>query len=150
MVKYLCVTILCFAVTACSESATSKYILFSPVSGTVFLNGVVAPNARIERKYEWRWGEESGGDNTSTDKQGRFSLPEITGRSWSAWLPHETYIRQTIDIFVDGKKYDVWGGVRRSHAPNQELEGKPIKIRIELASDIVMHANAAGRFTVEP
>jgi hypothetical protein len=129
----------------------AKYVLFSPVSGTVYMNGVIVPNARVERRYNWRWGEKKAVDETVTDKQGRFSLPEITGTSMSAWLPHEPYVEQDIDVYVDGKKYPVWGGVRRAYSLNHELGGKPAtKLRIELTAEATEHVNTAGRFTIEP
>lgn len=127
----------------------AKYVLFSPVSGTVYLNGVVVPDARVERRYYWRWGNVRATDEVTTDKQGRFSLEAITGKSATAWLPHEPVIEQDIDIYVKGQKYQVWGSTKRSYEVNSELGGKTIKIRIELTAEVVEYGKTLGRFTIE-
>lgn len=142
---------LCFTAAACSElTAMMNYVLFSPLSGTVYLNGIVVPNAHVERRYKWVWGEKSDTDETTTNKQGRFSMPEISTRSMSAWFPHEPIVEQDIDVFVDAQKYQVWGGKRSNYRLNGEFDDKPIKIRIELTAKVTQQGRTMGRFTFEP
>ena len=68
----------------------------------------------------------------------------------SAWLPHEPYVTQDMNVYVSGKKYEVWGGVRRDYDTNSELAGRAIKLRIELSAEISIYGQSAGRFTIEP
>lgn len=134
----------------------AKYVLFSAVSGTVYLNGAAVAEARIERKYYWRWSNERASDETTTDAQGRFSLKQIEASSMSAWLPHEPYVEQSILVHYRGQQYEVWGYDKRNYSTNGELDGKAIKLRIELTLDLKRFGDpqyfgrAVGRFTFEP
>ena len=140
---------MCLVLAACSDTAMTKYVLFSPMFAIVYLDGVPVSDARVERTYRWTWGEKSGTDETTTDKQGRFSLAQINGTSSTAWLPHEPSVLQNIFVYVAGKKYDVWGCRKIDYDLNRELNGKPLNLRIELNSAIVKYGGAAGRFTIE-
>ena len=96
-----------------------KKCLFSAVKGVVLDHGRPVEGAIIERSYKWSWKDQSGGDNTTTDARGAFSLPVIWGHSLSAsLLPHEPLISQTILIKYGGKSYDAWlfsnGAIKRT------------------------------------
>jgi hypothetical protein len=116
------------------------------------MNGVPVPDARVERRYNWRWGEKAATDEVVTDKNGRFNMPEISASSMTAWLPHEIVIEQDVDVYVGTQKYQVWGGWKRSYKLNDELEqnGKPIKLRVELTAKTTQFGKSVGRFTLEP
>lgn len=115
----------------------SKYVLCSPMSATIFMNGTPVPNARVERRYKWHWGDKSGVDKTVTDAQGRFSLPQVDGTSMTGWLPHEPNIEQDIDVYVGDQKYEIWAGSKRDYKLNYEFEGMPSPLRFDLKGEPV-------------
>lgn len=134
----------------------AKYVMFSPVSGVVLLNGAPVVGAKVERSYLWRWAKQRADDSVVTDAQGRFTMPEVTGSSMSAWLPHEPFVEQGIAVYVEGKRYAVWGHNRRNYESNSELSGKPLRLRIELSMEPKTYSNepkstepVVGRFTLE-
>jgi len=139
-----------FFFVACAESSMAKYVLCSAMSGTVVLNGAPVADARVVRRYDWHWGNQRATDETVTDKQGNFSLPEIVGKSMSAWLPHQPNIDQDIEVYVGAQKYEIWAGNKFSYEPNSELKGKPKPLRFDLLGKPVTHEHIVGRYLMEP
>ncbi|HPG61271.1 MAG TPA: hypothetical protein PK586_04640 [Casimicrobium sp.] len=139
-----------FFLVACAESSMAKYVLCSAMTGTIVMNGAPVADARVVRRYDWHWGNQRASDETVTDKQGRFSLPEITGKSMSAWLPHQPNIDQDIEVYVGAQKYEIWAGNKFSYEPGSELKGKPKPLRFDVLGKAVTHEHIVGRFSMEP
>ena len=109
----------------------SQKVLFSEVRGVVVRDGVPVSGAQVHRRY--KWGEKSGSDTTATDASGAFHLAEMYGKSFLGFLPGEVVIDQTIDIVHEGKTYEAWVFFKRNYDPNGEMNGKPLKMRCDLA-----------------
>lgn len=121
-----------------------KKCLFSAVSGVVLEYGKRVEGAVIERSYEWSWKQQNGGDSTTTDALGAFSLPVIWGRSLSAsLLPHEPNVRQTILIRYRGKTYDAWFFNKGDYEENDELR-RPIRLVCRLESQPTRRGEVFG------
>lgn len=128
----------------------AKYVLCSAMSGTIVMNGAPVADARVVRRYDWHWGNQRATDETVTDKNGRFSLPEITGKSMSAWLPHQANIDQDIEVYVGTQNYEIWAGNKFSYDADSELKGKPKPLRFDLLGKAVTHEHIVGRYSMEP
>jgi hypothetical protein len=98
-------------------------------------------NTEIERHWRWEWTGKEGMDTTMTDSEGRFSFPEVTGRSLTAGiLPHQPVIHQ--DMYAKSpsgkerfyrltkKDYDLYGEVSIYYIyKNLEYVPHPIKLK---------------------
>jgi hypothetical protein len=125
--------------------AMGKKCLFSAVKGVVLDHGRPVEGAIIERSYKWSWKDQSGGDNTTTDARGAFSLPVIWGHSLSAsLLPHEPLISQTILIKYGGKSYDAWLFSKGGYQENDELDGRAISLMCRLEAQPSRHEGVFG------
>ncbi len=114
----------------------SKFCLFSAVEGVVLDHGEPVAGASIERAYKWVWKDEQGHDETTSTPDGRFSLPEIRGSSFfGSFLPHEPIVKQSIVIHHGGKDYEAWIYDKRNYEVNGELDGRPIRLRCDLATE---------------
>jgi len=129
----------------CSEPFAPSYVLFSQISGTISLNGIPVTGARVSRTYHWDWGNTGAVDETLTDKQGNFTLPEITGRSISAWIPHQPNIDQRIEVFTEEREYEIWSGNKFSYESNSELTGKSNFLRFDLLGEPITHEHIVYR-----
>lgn len=109
-----------------------KVCLFSPISGTITLNGVPAANARVVRT-----GDRDGPhvDETFTDAQGYFELPAMYERTITKLLPMEFVALQKIVVSHQGKDYQIWKSIKRNPDLNAESRGKPLVVVCELDSE---------------
>jgi len=107
-----------------------RYVLCSAFKGTlVDIAGKPVTGTRIERTWQWAWKNESGSDHTTTDANGRFSLPQVTGKSLSAGLfTHEPLIAQKITASGPSGPVVLWSYVKRDYAENGELAGRPLHV----------------------
>ncbi len=111
-----------------------KVCLFSPVKGKVILNGQPVAGAVIERTYDWAWKNQKGGDSTTTDLNGEFSLPAIHATMiLGNLLPHEPVIEQDIYIKHQGKTYEAWHHNKHNYSENGELGGVCLELSCELS-----------------
>ena len=135
--------------SACTEAdQVSKKILFSPVTATVTNLGAPVAGATVTRSYEWRSAGQKAADTAVTDASGKFSLPLMTGSSFSTtWLPHEAVINQLITVEQGGVKHEVWVCSKRDYLPNSELEGRPISGTFKLdMAETKINTLCVGKF----
>lgn len=119
-------------VFAMSLGDVGKVCLFSPISGTITLNGAPAVNARVVRT-----GDRDGPrvDETFTDAKGYFELPAMYERTVTKFLPMEFVASQKIVVSHSGKEYEIWSSVKRNPDVNAEARGKPLVVTCELNSE---------------
>jgi hypothetical protein len=111
----------------------STLCLFSSVSGRVVRGGAPVPNLQLKRKVEWAWGEKTVADTATTNENGDFTFPAIFEKSKSAGiLPHEPCLQQTITVEQDSAEVMVWSYFHGSYIENSELEGRPLKLLVDL------------------
>lgn len=125
--------------------AMAKMVIFSAVQGQVLLAGKPVVGAVLERRFNWGWKDENGGDSAQTNAAGEFSLPLIERSSFlGAVLPHEPVIRQQIDLRHEGKTYEIWMHIKRDYERDTEGEGKPIRVRCQLDAQPAKHGKVMG------
>lgn len=115
-----------------SVTDAGKVCLFSGISGVITLDGKPVANARIVRKAD-RDGEKQ--DETTTDSEGRFSLPPMFERTIAKYLPQEFAASQNITVFHGSQSYSIWRGVKRRPEENTESRGKPLMVACELGAE---------------
>ena len=111
---------------------TGKVCTFSNISGVITKDGKPVKNALVKRTVVY--GSEYE-DETYTDGSGRFAMPALFTRSISKYLPQEFIVNQKIAVFIDGKEYEIWEGVKRYPQENAEARGVPIVVQCELEND---------------
>jgi hypothetical protein len=117
-------------------SLFSDRVFFPEVRGVVTDRGKPIEGAEIERSFHAAMQDEKGLDLTRTDVSGHFLFKKITkSSSLLSMLPHEPVIGQNIIIKVGGKEYMAWQYVKHDYDDNGELNGKPIDIICDIASD---------------
>ena len=117
------------------SKAEEEVVIFSPMEGSITLNGDPVPNAKIERWLKWK-DEEGEKDYFSTDENGHFSIPvkkDIVKLSTISTF----VMAQEVRVFIDDDKYDIWSLAKRSKVEFGELGGKPANFRCELTDDLV-------------
>ena len=129
----------------------SKKILFSPVSATVTNLGVAVAGSVVTRTYEWRSSGQKAADTAVTDASGKFSLPAMTGSSFSTtWLPHEAVVNQLITVEHGGVAHEVWICSKRDYLLNSELDGRAINVVFKLdQAEKTFNPRCVGKFTLE-
>ena len=116
--------------------AMGRMCMFSAVDGVVTEHGRPVAGATLERQFKWAWKGETGVDRAQTDAEGRFHFAPVWRSSFlGGLLPHEPSVEQEIRISAGGKSYIAWQFVRASYAENNELFGKPIALKCDLASE---------------
>jgi hypothetical protein len=126
-------------------SLFSKRVFFSEVRGVVVKKGKPIEGAEVERSFHAAMRDEKGVDHTKTDASGRFLFSKITrSSSFLGMLPHEPVIGQNILIKVGGKEYMAWQFVKHDYDDNGELDGKPIDIICDIASEPAKHGGIYG------
>lgn len=124
--------------------AMFKFVMFSAMRGIVTQGGKPVEGATVAREYHWAWADKTGKDQTRTNAQGEFSLPELTDTSLSAkLLPHEPMVKQTVVIQHNGKTYQAWFHLRHDYEANTEL-GKPISVVCDLDKEPARHGDYFG------
>lgn len=131
----VCLGICCSQPEVHAMSLFSKRVIFSEVKGVVVHEGKPVEGAEIERSFHLATGEK-GADQTRTDASGRFSFKRITkSPGLLGLLPHEPVIGQNIVIKVGGKQYMAWQFVKHDYEDNGELDGKPLDLICDLATE---------------
>ena len=119
-----------------SSGSRTKPCLFSAVSGVILMRGEPVKNAKIKRIVGKAHTEGKITDETTTDENGYFEMPAIFDRVLLAKiLPMEFAVPQEIFVYVDGKEFDIWSGVKRERQENAESKGKPLVVQCELESE---------------
>lgn len=115
---------------------TQTLYLFSEVKGTVLLDGQPVEGVEVKQEYHWHWKKEKKSSTITTDEQGRFSFPTVTGKSISADLPpHEPVIVQYLRIRHEGKEYQGWFHAKHNYENLGERKGRPIHLKCELTDE---------------
>ena len=130
------------------ETSMASNVLCSPMTATLLFNGVPVAGAKVVRRYHWRLTDREGIDEVTSDASGKFALPQVSGRSLIAWLPHQPVIDQDIEVYVGEQKYEIWSGAKLSYRRNAELEGKPSPLQFELHGVPVTHEHIVARLVV--
>lgn len=87
----------------------AKVVLWSPTRGRVLLNGQPAAGAVLVREYVWHWGGKTGTDRTTSDSDGEFTFPAISGRMLLGMvLLHQPVTRQAMTVEHPGVSYHAW------------------------------------------
>lgn len=114
--------------------------LFSAVEGTVYLNGQPVSGVEVQQAYHWHWKNEQRTVSTRTDANGTFSLPAITGQSFtSRFLPHEPVIGQRITLRYQGREHKAWVFTRHNYDALGEVAGRELVFSCELSDEPVAH-----------
>lgn len=118
---------------------TKTLYLFSDVQGVVVLGGKPVPGVEVEQDYHWRWGNVKRTTTVTTDAQGRFQFPEATGRSFTAFLPHEPVIVQRITLRYQGKEHTGWFMAKHNYDRLGEVPGRPLRFVCDLGTEAGPH-----------
>lgn len=110
-------------------SDVGKVCLFSKMEGVIKLDGKPVSNARLVRTV--RLSKEEV-DEAVTDENGKFEFEAKFSRTVAKYLPMEFVAKQQIDVFYNGKEYEMWSGVKREPEENIESRGKPLVVECEL------------------
>ena len=110
-------------------------VLMSAMEGRLIdADGRPAAGVRLVRSWNWAWPNQQGQDETTTDENGAFRFPAITGRSLTArLLPHEPSIRQRIIAHHPSGPVEIWLARKGNYADNGELQGRPLRVLCSLA-----------------
>jgi len=108
-----------------------KVYLFSEVNGLVTLDGQPVEGADVIRSANYG---EIYSDRTTTDKDGKFFLGEMTTSKLSALLPGQHVIDQSILIRNHDKEFKAWELTRVGSGPNAELDIK-LNLHCELNNE---------------
>ena len=98
----------------------------------ITLDGIPAANAKVIRTVNLN---KDKVDYTYTDENGYFEMPAVFQRTVTKFLPQEFVAKQDIVVQHDGKKYDIWSGVKRTREENAEARGEKLNVQCELNSE---------------
>lgn len=114
---------------------SNSLVLMSELDGQLVGNsGAPAASVRLVRTWEWAWSRQQGSDEATTDTQGRFHFPAVTGRSLSArFFPHEPHIHQRITAYHSDGRTEIWSAIKANYRLNGELGGRPLRLLCGLA-----------------
>lgn len=96
------------------------------------LNGKPVSGARLVRTVKK---EKKSADETVTDKNGCFKFDAAYSRTITKYFPMEFVVAQQIDVFYEGKEYEMWSGVKREHEANTESRGKSLVVECKLSQE---------------
>ena len=110
-------------------SFSKEYILFSPISGYIIIDGKPISNLTVNRWFKWWFYGEEKTEETTTDLNGYFSFSKsITVKSFIIWIiPHEAVITQKLLLDYNNETIQIYGTVKRNYEPNWEYWGKPLE-----------------------
>jgi hypothetical protein len=138
--------------SACSESAMAKYVLFSPVTGKIVLAGKPVAGATVKRWYRGGYSDKEGTETTTTDNTGGFSFGQVTFSSIMAgFMPHEAVITQKIFVVINGTETLVYATVKRNYDNNGENGGQPLNFVFDPTAEPTFVGPSPGiRVTLSP
>ena len=110
-------------------------VLMSAMEGRLIdADGRPAAGIRLVRSWDWAWRNLQGRDEASTDENGAFRFPAVTGRSLTArLLPHEPSIRQRIIAHHASGTVEIWLARKGNYDDNGELRGRHLRVLCDLA-----------------
>ncbi|MCC5865553.1 MAG: carboxypeptidase regulatory-like domain-containing protein [Wenzhouxiangella sp.] len=113
----------------------SPLVLMSAMEGRLTDAGSQpAANIRLVRSWDWAWRNLQGQDETTTDEDGFFRFPAVTGNSLTArLLPHEPSVRQRIMAHHPTGPIEIWLARKGNYDDNGELQGRPLRVLCDLA-----------------
>lgn len=126
--------VLIASLTIAGESMAAKRVLASEVEGRLVADaeGTPVSGATVVRRWKWAWTGAEGEDRTTTDADGRFRFPEVTGRSLTAGIvPHEPSVDQdfTVELGSDRPPLLILGLQKSNYDPDGETQGRPMRLR---------------------
>ena len=128
-----------------AEGSRTNPCLFSPISGTITLNGKPAAGAKLTRTAGKAHTQGELVDTAIADEQGQFEMPGVFERVLLAkFLPMEFVASQEIVVEYEGHSYKIWGGVKRDRAVYSESSGRPLVVTCELNSGVKRAAVGGG------
>jgi hypothetical protein len=99
-----------------------RLVIASAINGKILDRGKPVANATVTRKVEWRWGEDTYTDTTTTDKEGRFSFDTLKKFAVAGnFLPHEPYIDHSYFVRVGNEEVFFLYRNKRGYDYNDEL-----------------------------
>jgi hypothetical protein len=113
--------------------------LFSEVEGIVLLDGKPVQGVEVSQEYFWHWKDQKAKKVTTTDAQGRFHFPVVTGTSMTAALPHQPVIEQTLRLSFQGKDYKGWSHAKGNYDDKGEVGARPFKLVCDLSDEPAAH-----------
>jgi hypothetical protein len=123
--------------SACTESAMAKYVLFSPVSGKIVVAGKPLAGATVKRWYKGGYSSKEDTEITRTDGSGQFAFPMATFSSLMAGImPHEPVVTQRMFVQVDGQEVQIYGTVKHNYELNGEFVGQPLNFVFDPTAEI--------------
>lgn len=128
-----------------AEGSRTKPCLFSPISGTITLNGKPAAGAKLTRTVDRAHVQGQLTDTTETNDKGEFEMPGVFDRALLAKiLPMEFVAPQQIIVEYDTQTYKMWVGIKRDRAVNAESSGRPLVVNCELTAEVKRAAVGGG------
>lgn len=115
--------------------AKPKHCVFSAISGTITLNGEPVKHARLVRTGKLGHAKTDVVDETTTDENGYFSLPNMFQSASEAGGLAMFIIFQQITVEHEGAIHRIWSGNKMDSGVNTEGRGKPLNITCELINE---------------
>ncbi len=113
-------------------------VLASQMEGTLVDKDLrPVPNVRVERTWEWGLNGKRGSNSATTDAQGHFEFPKVTGFSVLAMvLPIEVQVDIRITAYGPEGPVLLLSRLKKDYADRSETKGK--------------HSNFVCRIDLEP
>lgn len=130
-IKYVFALFLALVILLGARMAFSDtLVLMSEMEGRlVNASSEPAAGVRLVRTWNWAFRNEQGQDETSTDANGVFNFPAVSGRSLTArLLPHEPDTYQAITAYHPNGPTEIWAASKTNYRYNGELQGRPLRV----------------------
>lgn len=114
-------------------SKTEEVVLFSPLEGSITLEGKPLVGAKIELKLKWYDGKEKENFFIESDEKGLFHFPAVKKVLKIGFS--QLVVSQEIVVKLKGEDVLIWYMSKFNQIEYGELGGKPVNLRCELTSD---------------
>jgi hypothetical protein len=138
------------ALSGCSNMAS--LVLFSSIEGQLVNNGQPVAGSLITRTWFWHNKDVRGSDSTTTDAQGRFTLPAVTsGNLMARLMPHEPVVQQQMHARIGNDDVKLWGTFKRNYLQAGEFDrytrtsGGTVRIVCDIAAPEAEMGEIIGR-----
>lgn len=120
---------------------SKEYILFSPISGYIYVDKKPVSNATITRWYKWWFYNREWSEGTTTDENGFFTFSKaITEKSIILWIiPHEAVITQKLFTQYKDKDILIYSTVKRNYELNWEYWGRQLEFIFDPSKKNIQH-----------